>query len=64
MNLDPVYPKHRNEIEQLVSKLLATMRKAKVTDDPIYGSLQKLEQELGEVRRGRFDADKSEYFGY
>lgn len=64
MNLEPVDPKHRNEMEQLVSKLLATMRKAKVTDDPIYGSLQKLEQELGDARRLRFDADKSEYFGY
>jgi hypothetical protein len=64
MNLDTLNTNHRNEIEQLITKLLATMRKAKVTDDPIYHSLQKFEQELGEARRRIFDSDQSEYFGY
>jgi hypothetical protein len=64
MNLDVITSKNRNEIEQLITKLLVTMRKAKITDDPLYSSLQKAEQELGEARRRSFDADSSEYFGY
>jgi hypothetical protein len=64
VNLDHVSQKNRNEIEQLITKLLATMRKAKVTDDPLFTSLQKAEQELGDARRSTFDDDQSEYFGY
>ena len=64
MDLEPVSIKHLNELEQLVTKLLATMRKAKLNEDPIYASLQALEQTLGESRRDRFDQTHAEYSSY
>jgi len=64
VKFDTISPKQASEIEQQVSKLLNTLRKAKLFDEPIYMSLQELEQELGEIRRSRFDADHSEYSGY
>lgn len=64
MKLDTISPKQASEIEQQVSRLLNTLRKAKLFDEPIYLLLQELEQELGEIRRRRFDADNSEYSGY
>jgi len=64
VNLAPVSSKHLSELEQLVSQVLATMRKAKLSDETIYATLQEFEQELGSTRRDRFDADNSEYSGY
>ena len=64
MDLEPVSVKHLNELEQLVTQLLAAMRKAKLSDDPIYASLQTLEQSLGQSRRDRFDQTHAEYSGY
>ena len=64
MNLADVSSKHISELEQLVSQALLTMRKAKLSSEPIYVSLQEFEQELGEARRARFDNDNTEYSGY
>jgi beta-galactosidase beta subunit len=64
VDLEPVSAKHLNELEQLVTQLLATMRKAKLTGDPIYTSLQAMEQTLGQSRRDRFDENHAEYVGY
>lgn len=64
MNLDAMPSKHIVELEQKVHQLLLTMRKAKLSSEPLYTSLQGLEQELGENRRTRFDKDNPEYNGY
>ena len=64
MDFDSVSTKHINELEQQISQILKTMRAAKLTQEPIYTSLQALEQELGEARRGRFDEQDSKYNGY
>ena len=64
MNLEPVSSKHINELEQLVTQLLATMRNAKLNEDPVYASLQALEQNLGQSRRDRFDETHAEYSSY
>ena len=64
MNLDSISSKFVGELEQKVYQLLLAMRKAKLQDDPIYASLQKMEQELGQARRERFDEDHPKYQGY
>ncbi len=64
MTIDSLSPKQASEIEQQVSRLLNTLRKAKLFDEPVYTSLQELEQQLGEIRRRRFDEDNTEYSGY
>ena len=56
--------KHFNELEQQITQLLKMMRKAKLSYLPIYADLQALENELGEVRRQRFDNSNTEYEGY
>lgn len=61
MNLETLSQKHLNELEHRVSELLATLRKAKIHDDPLVESLKTLEQEIGELRRERFDAANTEY---
>ena len=64
MALQDASPKHIMELEQQITGLLKTMRKAKIQAHPIYESLQALEQELGEARRSRFDDNTPEYKGY
>jgi hypothetical protein len=64
MNLDSISPKYVGELEQNVHRLLVTMRKAKLDSDPMYATLQELEQQLEETRRTRFDKDHTEYEGY
>ena len=64
MNLETIPRKQLNDLEYCVRELLATMRKAKLWNDPLAESLKLFEQELGEVRRERFDAANSEYHAY
>lgn len=64
MNLESISPKQISEIEQLVSNLLNSMRKAKLNEDQIYVMLQQFEKELGEMRRQRYDEKHSEYSSY
>jgi hypothetical protein len=64
VNLEPISSKHINELEQQVTQLLATMRKAKLNEDPVYALLQTLEQNLGQSRRDRFDETHAEYSSY
>jgi DNA gyrase/topoisomerase IV subunit A len=64
MDFDSVSLKHCNELEQLITQMLKIMRSAKLQQHPIYASLQDLEKELGEARRGRYDDNNSEYSGY
>lgn len=64
MNLELVSPKHVNELELKIGELLALMRKAKVQPEPLSEQLRLLEQELGKIRRERFDATNSEYNSY
>ena len=63
-SLEQVSPKHLNDLERCVQDLLATMRKAKLRDEPLQESLRLLEQKLGEARRERFDKANQEYQGY
>jgi hypothetical protein len=64
MDLDSLTPKHSNELEQMITQLLKTMRSAKLQNLPVYIALQELEQELGEARRNRYDQNNSKYIGY
>ncbi|HEX3052392.1 MAG TPA: hypothetical protein VHP83_17155 [Aggregatilineaceae bacterium] len=64
MDLDTVSTKHINELENLVKDLLAAMRKAKLQKDPLGEHLRLFEQELGDVRRQRFDAANPDYEPY
>ncbi len=62
MDLDTVSTKHINELENLVKDLLTAMRKAKLQKDPLGEQLRQFEQELGDVRRQRFDAANPDDF--
>jgi len=64
MNLETVTNKQLNELELCVRELLATIRKAKIQNEPLVELLKLFEQELGEVRRDRFDATNTEYHTY
>jgi hypothetical protein len=64
MDLDSLSPKHSNELEQMITNLLKTMRSAKLQNLPVYAALQQLEQELAEARRNRYDKENSKYIGY
>ena len=61
MNLETISRKQLNELESRVRELLVTMRKAKLQYDPVAESLKSFEQELGNARRERFDAENLEY---
>ena len=64
VSLEHILLKHLNDLERTVQDLLATMRKAKLRDEPLQESLRLLEQKLGEARRARFDGANPEYRGY
>lgn len=64
VSLEHISPKHLNDLERSVQDLLATIRKAKLKDEPLQESLRLLEQKLGEARRERFDEANPEYRGY
>jgi hypothetical protein len=56
--------KQLSELETQAINLLVTLRKAKMNNHPVALLLKELEQELGEVRRERFDAVNSDFAGY
>lgn len=64
MNLENVSSKHLNELEQQLTELHATLRKAGLQGEPIVALLTELEQEIGRARRARYDAANPEYSGY
>lgn len=64
MDLESLSTKHLNELERLVRETLNVMRQAKLYDDPLAKSLYQLEQDLGKVRRERFDQANPEYHSY
>lgn len=64
MNIETLSLKELGKLEQQANELLITLRKSKLTNEPIYSTLQLLVQQLGEVRRSRFDAGNTEYTGY
>ena len=64
MDLESLSPKLCNDLEQQITELLKTMRRAKLQQYPIYASLQELEQALCEIRRTRYDENNTKYTGY
>lgn len=64
MDLSSLSNKQCNDLEQQLTELLKTMRKAKLQQYPLYTSLQELEQALCEARRNRYDKNTSKYVGY
>lgn len=64
MNLETVPQKHLNELERQVRELMATMKKAKLQNEPLVETLKLFEQVLEETRRKRFDAVNSQYKSY
>lgn len=63
MNLESLSPKQLNELEHMVRELLAALRKAKLHQEPLAEALRKAEEELGALRRERFDS-QNPYPGY
>ncbi|MBE2271901.1 MAG: hypothetical protein IAE80_26945 [Anaerolinea sp.] len=64
MNLDGINQKDLNELERLTRELIAQMRKAKLTNEPLVDALAAFERELSDLRRERFDASNPGYKGY
>lgn len=64
VDLTSVSVKHTNDLEQSITTILKTMRRAKLQDHSVYASLQEFEQELGKVRQSRFDGDNKDYQGF
>lgn len=64
MDLEAVPQKQINELEHLVKDLLIAMRKAKLQREPLAESLRLLEQQLGDLRRKRYDEENSKYSLY
>lgn len=63
-SFDDVTGKQLNELERCVRDLLSAMKKSKLMDNPLVEPLKELEQELGKVRRARFDVKNPEYKGF
>ena len=64
MDLETVSQKQANELEHLVKELLIAMRKAGLQTEPLVENLRLFEQELGDIRRKRFDEANPEYLTY
>jgi hypothetical protein len=64
MNLEHVSQKQLGELERLTREMQDALRKAKLQDEPLLETLRLFEQELGELRRKRFDETNPEYRGY
>ncbi len=64
MNLDNASQKQLNELEQLTRQMLVVLRQAKLHDEPLSKSLYELEQQLGDIRRQRFDAANPQDHSY
>lgn len=64
MNLENVSQKNLNEMEHLVRNLMITLQKAKFDDKVLMEALKTLENQIGKMRRERFDAANSEYDTY
>jgi hypothetical protein len=64
MQLETVSSKHINDLEQLALELIHVLRKAGLHNEPFAKALHEFEEELGKVRRARFDATNSEYASY
>ncbi len=64
MKFENVSKKHLNDMETKVIGLIEVMRRAKLTDDPLFETLRQFEKELGDVRRKRFEESTPEYKGY
>jgi hypothetical protein len=59
-NLETISRKQRNDLEQQVRQLLATMRKAKLENDSLVEALKQMEHDLEQIRRTSFDATNPE----
>ncbi|MBZ0306677.1 MAG: hypothetical protein K8I82_11475 [Anaerolineae bacterium] len=64
MNLENISPKNLNEMEHHVRDLITTLQKAKFEDKVLMEALTTLGNQIGEMRRERFDAENSEYNTY
>lgn len=64
MNLEHITSKQLNDLELRVTELISAMRKAKIQNPSLMESLKLFENELGELRRERYDASNSEYESY
>jgi hypothetical protein len=64
MNLETVSQKNLNVLEQQVGQLMVTIRKTKLDNAPLIEALQKLDIELQNFRRERFDVTDSEFGSY
>ena len=64
MELDHISQKRINELEQMTTQLLRTMRAAKLNNLSLYVDLQEFEQTIGKERRTRYDETNSTYRGY
>jgi hypothetical protein len=64
MSLESIPKKQLQEIEELATKLLVALRKAKSENVILLKEIEALKEETGTIRRTRFDAENPEYSSY
>lgn len=64
MDLETLPRKQLQELEELSTKLLLALRKAKLLDSTLVTELKALKEETERIRRERYDAANSEYSNY
>lgn len=64
MELDQISQKRINELEQMTTQLVRTMKATKLNSLPLFGALQEFEQALENERRARYDDSHPAYRGY
>ena len=64
MSLESLPKKQLQELEELSTKLVSALKKAKMHDTVLCKEVQQLKEETEKIRRARFDAENSEYGSY
>lgn len=64
IDLEPVDDKQLHELERLGKELLNAMKKARLTEEPLYHDIAALVNEAEKLRRARFDEKDNQYTGF
>jgi hypothetical protein len=64
MTLETLPKKQLQELEELSTKLVTALKKAKLHDTALCKEVQALKEETEKIRRARFDAENGEYSSY
>jgi ribosomal 50S subunit-associated protein YjgA (DUF615 family) len=64
MDLEMVEDKQLHELERLGKEFLNAMKKAKLTEEPLYHDISALVNEAEKMRRARYDEKDNQYTGF